>query len=126
MDPEEEKAQEIELLQSMYPDEMAIISPAVYTITITLEPPTSRNGLITKNSNQSLIIHVEYSEGYPETLPIIDLSFEYKKLDDDDEESDDDSKRIEEKPLLLNNTDLDTLREKAAQEVRLRIFSTLE
>ncbi|KAK7206425.1 RWD domain-containing protein [Myxozyma melibiosi] len=114
MDYEEEKAQEIELLQSMYPDEMTILSPTTYTIQLALQAPTSSKGLATKDNKQLLIVRVEYTEKYPETLPIIELSLEQEEEQD---ESDDEDESNSPEALVLDRHDLDALKEKAAEEI---------
>ncbi|KAK9362696.1 RWD domain-containing protein [Lipomyces starkeyi] len=115
MDPEEERAQELELLQSMYPDEMTVLSPTVFTISTLLEPPTSSNGGAMKSSNQSLLVRVEYTKNYPETAPVIELSLEQAAVETDDAEDGNYGKVFEEL-IVLNNSDLGTLNEKARQE----------
>ncbi|KAK9484821.1 RWD domain-containing protein [Lipomyces starkeyi] len=115
MDPEEERAQELELLQSMYPDEMTVLSPTVFTISTHLEPPTSSNGGALKSSNQSLLVRVEYTENYPETAPVIELNLEQAAVETDEAEDGNDGKVFEEL-IVLNNSDLGTLNEKARQE----------
>ncbi|KAK9372408.1 RWD domain-containing protein [Lipomyces chichibuensis] len=115
MDPEEERAQELELLQSMYPDEMTVLSPTVFTISIRLEPPTSSNGGTLKSSNQSLLVRVEYTANYPETAPVIELNLEQGVVEKDDAEDGNDGKTFEEL-IVLDSSDLGTLNEKARQE----------
>ncbi|KAK9368628.1 RWD domain-containing protein [Lipomyces kononenkoae] len=116
MDPEEERAQELELLQSMYPDEMTVISPTVFTIAAHLEPPTPSNGGTLKSGNQSLLVRVEYTENYPETAPVIELSLEQEIAADDNEDGNDE--KANEEPIVLDNSDLANLRDKAAQEAQ--------
>ncbi|KAK9389757.1 RWD domain-containing protein [Lipomyces mesembrius] len=115
MDPEEERAQELELLHSMYPDEMTVLSPTVFTILTRLEPPTSSSGGTLKSGNQSLLVRVEYTENYPETAPVIELSLEQGAVETDDTEDGSDGKVFEEL-IVLDNSDLGTLNEKARQE----------
>ncbi|KAK9245532.1 RWD domain-containing protein [Lipomyces tetrasporus] len=115
MDPEEERNQELELLQSMYPDEMTVISATVFTISIHPEPPTSSNGGTLNSSNQSLLVRVEYTEDYPATAPVIELSLEQVEVRAAEEEDGNDKKAIDE-PIVLDNSDLGTLNEKATLE----------
>ncbi|KAK9460338.1 uncharacterized protein V1516DRAFT_676360 [Lipomyces oligophaga] len=123
MDSDEEKAQEIELLQSMYPDEMTVLSPSKYTIAIKMEPPTANSNILVKQSNQFLLIAVEYSVDYPQTIPTVDLTLERERIEDDEQEDDDDNKeqRALEIDVELDRNDLQILREKVQQELEENI-----
>ncbi|KAK9241379.1 RWD domain-containing protein [Lipomyces kononenkoae] len=115
MDREEERAQELELLQSMYPDEMTVVSPTVFTIAAQLEPPTPSNGGALRTGNQSLLVRVEYTENYPETAPVIELSLEQGQVEMVEDEDSNEGK-VGEEPIVLDDSDLGKLSDKAAQE----------
>ncbi|CAH2350250.1 protein Gir2p [[Candida] railenensis] len=84
MDPLEEQSQEIEVLQSIYPDELNLISPTHFTITITLDTTSDRK--------HYLLLDVKYPESYPEVVPQLDVEVADGPLpagyDEDDEDTD--------------------------------------
>ncbi|KAK9454545.1 hypothetical protein V1511DRAFT_397500 [Dipodascopsis uninucleata] len=125
MDPDEEKAQELELLQSMYPDELTIESSSKFSILLKLEAPTTSGGAQIKSSHQCVQVQVEYTEGYPETAAGIDLHWVMQEPEEEDNEDNEDDKdddvnvtKILEEPISLTNGDLDDLRNKANQEAQ--------
>ncbi|KAI5839839.1 RWD domain-containing protein [Morchella snyderi] len=69
----EEQIQEIEVLQSIYPDEFTQITPTQFTICLVLEPPS-----IPGQSHEPPIInlHVTYPPTYPDTPPDLDLTID--------------------------------------------------
>ncbi|EGW30057.1 uncharacterized protein SPAPADRAFT_63673, partial [Spathaspora passalidarum NRRL Y-27907] len=97
MDPAEEQQQELEVLESIYPDELTVISPTHFIIRVQLDTPSQRK--------HYLDLIVRYPPTYPEVIPNLDLeipeiSEEEEDSDDDDEdEDDDDTKAIK---LALN------------------------
>ncbi|KAK9468800.1 hypothetical protein V1512DRAFT_233716 [Lipomyces arxii] len=122
MDPEEEKAQELDLLQSMYPEELNIVSDSVFTILLPLEQPTTSNGDQAGKSAQSLLVRVEYTEDYPQSLPLIELSVETTADEDSgDESEDEDAKKRKVEVYHINNEDLNVLRESAAEEAEINL-----
>ncbi|EMG47669.1 GIR2 Protein GIR2 [Candida maltosa Xu316] len=79
MDPLEEQQQELEVLQSIYPDELVLTTPSNFNIRINLDVSSTRK--------HSLILFVKYPETYPEVIPI--LNIEVADQDDNDEDNDD-------------------------------------
>ncbi|KAH8148628.1 uncharacterized protein LAJ45_07339 [Morchella importuna] len=69
----EEQAQEIEVLQSIYPDEFTQITDTQFTLRLVLEPPN-----IPGQSHEPPILnlHVTYPPTYPDTAPALDLTID--------------------------------------------------
>lgn len=80
MDPIEEQAQEVEVLQSIYPEEMTILDPSTYTIDITLDI----------QPRQCVELHVKYPKDYPDVVPVIRIVRGTIQADSDDEDYDSD------------------------------------
>ncbi|KAH3660415.1 hypothetical protein OGAPHI_007001 [Ogataea philodendri] len=76
MDYLEEQKQEIEILQSIYPDELEIVSETSFRVSLLLDTNTERK--------HTLILNVRYPETYPEVVPQLRLE---KTSDDVPEES---------------------------------------
>lgn len=105
MDPAEEQQQEIEILQSIYPDELTILTPTRFQINILLDTDTKRR--------HAVLLDVTYTENYPETVPILNIlegivDDEGEEEEDDEEESenydDDDDQTMSKKLLNLIET----------------------
>ncbi|OBA20269.1 RWD-domain-containing protein, partial [Metschnikowia bicuspidata var. bicuspidata NRRL YB-4993] len=87
MDPHEEQEQEIEVLRSIYPDELTVLSPTHFTIYLNLETSSDRK--------HALLLDVKYPPSYPEVAPGLDIrtvqveddSADYEDLDDDDNDA---------------------------------------
>ncbi|ODV82775.1 hypothetical protein CANARDRAFT_227180, partial [[Candida] arabinofermentans NRRL YB-2248] len=88
---QEEQQQEIEILESIYPDELNIISPREFTINLLLDVESERK--------HALLLHVRYPELYPDVVPELTLDFgntinknllneDYDSDDDDDDDDD--------------------------------------
>lgn len=94
MDPKDEQLQEIEVLQSIYPDELEQFSETHYAIKLPLELASDRR--------HYAILDVRYPETYPEAVPQLQVSTESEEQDEeeDDEEDDDD------RPKLLHLAEL--------------------
>lgn len=67
MDPLEEQQQEIEILESIYPDELKKISDTEYSINLILETDSERK--------HAIRLKFKYPETYPEVTPDLDLEF---------------------------------------------------
>lgn len=65
MDPLDEQQQEIEVLQSIYPDELELLSPSHFTISIALDAPSDRK--------HWALLEVRYPPNYPEEVPQLDV-----------------------------------------------------
>ncbi|KAI0012919.1 RWD-domain-containing protein [Xylariaceae sp. FL0662B] len=72
----EEQAEEREVLDSIFPEEITDISDSEYRIAVTLDPPHDGGGGDDDGSSEppTLILHVRYPENYPDEAPILDLS----------------------------------------------------
>lgn len=109
MDPLEEQAQELEILQSIYPDELTILTPTRFQINILLDTDSKRR--------HAVLLDVTYTENYPETVPILNIlegavdydALENEEVDDDEEDGegnydDDDDQTISKRLLNLVET----------------------
>ncbi|KAF9413234.1 RWD domain-containing protein 1 [Podila epigama] len=78
-DYKEEQANELEALQSIYPDEYEEIStdPGEFTIRIV---PEEQDG----DEIYSMKLHVKYTETYPDTLPEFSIDMEEGELEQED------------------------------------------
>lgn len=135
MDPIEEQAQEIEVLQSIYPDELTLINNTHFIIRIDLDTPSERK--------HSLNLIVKYPPTYPEVIPQLSIELaespedkdnydngDSDEGDSDDDDDDDDDENADLK-LALNmaetiefdpKTDLnDTLMNKLLEESELNL-----
>lgn len=87
MDPLEEQQQEIEVLQSIYPDELDLISPTHYTILISLDAPSDRKHLA--------LLEVRYPANYPEEVPNLDIqTFVEEEAVEENLDSEDETERF--------------------------------
>lgn len=77
----DEQKEELEVLESIYPDELTIISDSHFTIRIGLDTQTDRK--------HTLLLDVRFPETYPETVPR--LGIEYVEEEEEEEEYLDDS-----------------------------------
>lgn len=77
MDPLEEQQQELEILQSIYPDELTVLTPTRFQINILLDTDTK--------CRHAVLLDVSYPEKYPETVPILNV-LEGSVLGDDEEQ----------------------------------------
>jgi len=94
MDYKEEQQQEIEILQSIYPDELEVISDKEFTITILLDTPSERK--------HRVILRVKYPETYPEVSPILELkNAEIEEVEDQYEEDEEDEEEDDQPKLVL-------------------------
>lgn len=88
MDPLEEQQQEIEVLQSIYPDELELLSPSHFTISIALDAPSDRK--------HWALLEVRYPPNYPEEVPQLDvlMLIEEEEVDDDLDDDDDGTEKF--------------------------------
>lgn len=122
MDYKEEQLQEIEILQSIYPDELETTSETQYTITLLLDTPSERK--------HRVILHVKYPETYPEVAPDLELENaeveepenEYEDDGEDDEEDDDEPKLVLiSEQIELDDDDLDKIKNALIEEAEDQI-----
>lgn len=123
MDPLEEQQLEIEVLESIYPDELQKYSDTHFSIKLTLDTPTNRK--------HRVLLDVKYPAEYPEVIPELDVIIpeeeeeEEEELDDDDDDSDNDA----DTNLMLNlsetvffeREDLSQLVDKLIEEANIQI-----
>lgn len=95
MDFQEEQQQEIEVLESIYPDELEKLSETHFTIKISLDTETQRR--------HKLLLDVKYPETYPEVVPNLHIEIvEDEDEDEEDEENSDDDLDNEDTNRMLN------------------------
>ncbi|KAA8909988.1 hypothetical protein TRICI_004291 [Trichomonascus ciferrii] len=120
MDYKEEQAQELDILRSIYPDELDEISETKFNIHFALDTRPVKY----------IVLGVEYPEDYPETVPILsvetsDGTFLKERKGEEDGE-DDEEVHFEDE---LNNDDmkklLDELDENAQENVGMASVFTL-
>lgn len=115
MDPQEEQQQEIEVLQSIYPDELDLISPTHFTIKLALDTPSDRK--------HSLLLDVRYPPAYPEEVPNLDLIASAEELEELDSDDEDDSQKLLHLAELIEfeKADLSILHDKLDEEAEMNI-----
>ncbi|ODV64997.1 RWD-domain-containing protein [Hyphopichia burtonii NRRL Y-1933] len=116
MDPHEEQQQELEVLQSIYPDELTLVSPTNYSIKIALDTQSDRK--------HALSLNVKYPETYPEVVPILEITIEEDEVvvEDEDEDGEDPNKAIHlSESIEFSKEDLKFLLNKLNEEAELQI-----
>ncbi len=121
MDYKEEQQQEIENLQSIYPDELEVVSENEYTITLLLDTVSERK--------HRVILHVKYPETYPEVVPDLELENDEIEEAEDDYEDDEEEEEDNDEPKLvliseqveLDQDDLDEIKSNLMQEAEDQI-----
>lgn len=116
MDPHEEQQQELEVLQSIYPDELTLVSPTNYSIKIALDTQSDRK--------HALSLNVKYPETYPEVVPILEITIEDDEVvvPDEDEDDEDPNKAIHlSESIEFSKEDLKFLLNKLNEEAELQI-----
>lgn len=120
MDPQEEQRLELEVLESIYPDELTKYSPTHFSIKLSLDTPSDRK--------HRLLLDVKYPAEYPEVVPELDIIIpEGEEEEISDEESDDENEN--ETRLMLNlsetiefeSSDINQLVSKLIEEAELQV-----
>ncbi|KAI5950325.1 GIR2 [Candida jiufengensis] len=101
MDYKEEQDQELEILQSIYPDELEILndSQTHFQVRVNLDLPSERK--------HALLLIVKYPPTYPEVIPELHIEVAENEddeddYDDDEEDEDDDDEETKQTKLALN------------------------
>lgn len=115
MDPLEEQQQEIEVLQSIYPDELELLSATHYTITLALDTPSDRK--------HSVILDVKYPPQYPEEVPKLEVAAEAEEVEESDSDSEDEGEKLVHLSELVefSKTDLASLLAQLNEEAELNL-----
>lgn len=119
MDPLEEQQQELEVLESIYPDELTKISDQKFTIRIALDTPSE--------TKHAVILEVKYPPEYPEVIPHLDIEAEFDsegvELHTNDDESEDEGPRLADLGELVRfeSPDIRTLKLKLEEEAAAQI-----
>ncbi|KAI5780488.1 putative RWD domain protein [Geopyxis carbonaria] len=71
----DEQIEEIEVLQSIYPDELTILSPTSFRIQLVLDPPPTPNNT-EESAPPILLLHVSYPPTYPDAAPDLDITLD--------------------------------------------------
>ncbi|KAF3985760.1 hypothetical protein FT663_05168 [Candidozyma haemuli var. vulneris] len=117
MDPAEEQQQELEVLQSIYPDELEILSDTAFTITLRLETKSDRG--------HSVVLDVKYTPTYPEEVPKLNVTVDSEELpvpSDDEDDDADKSKLVHlSEQIELGKLDATSLTKRLEEEAELNI-----
>lgn len=116
MDYKYEQQQELEVLQSIYPDELEIISETHFTIRIGLDTQTDRT--------HTLLLDVRFPETYPEVVPrlAIEVIDEEPVSEEEDLDEEDDTKFVSlAETMDFDKTDLSTLLARLDEETELNV-----
>lgn len=119
MNAQEEQEQELEVLESIYPDELTVISPTQFTIQLALDTPSDRK--------HALLLHITYPPTYPEAIPGIDVTVTEADEEEEEEYSDEEDEDDGNKLIHLSETiefekaDLNLLKTKLNEEAELNI-----
>lgn len=121
MDPQEEQQLELEVLESIYPDELTKYSPTHFSIKLSLDTPSERK--------HRLLLDVKYPAEYPEVVPDLNIIIPEEEEEEEisDEESDEENEN--ETKLMLNlsetiefdSNDVDQLVSKLIEEADLQV-----
>ena len=86
MDPAEEQQQELEVLESIYPDELVKHSDSHFSVKLILDTVSTRT--------HTLTLEVKYPPEYPEVVPQLDILYDVDDADaGDDQEEDEEDKQ---------------------------------
>ncbi|SGZ46842.1 CIC11C00000000556 [Sungouiella intermedia] len=116
MDPLEEQQQEIEVLQSIYPDELELISPTHFTIFIALDAASDRKHLA--------LLDVRYPPNYPEEVPKLDILTSVEEESEDEAlDSEDESEKFVSlsEQIVFDRDDIGVLLTKLNEEAEMNI-----
>lgn len=120
MDPQEEQQLELEVLESIYPDELTKYSPTHFSIKLSLDTPSDRK--------HRLLLDVKYPADYPEVVPELDIIIpEDEEEEISGDESDDETENETKLMLNLSETiefeteDIKQLVSKLAEEADLQV-----
>lgn len=117
MDPAEEQQQELEVLQSIYPDELEILSDTHFTISLNLETKSDRG--------HSAILDVKYTPTYPEEVPKLEvrvISDDLSVASDDEDDDEDKSKLVHlSEQIELGKLDANSLTKRLEEEAELNV-----
>lgn len=114
----EEQKEELEVLESIYPDELTLISDSHFTIKIGLDTQTDRS--------HTLLLDVRLPETYPEVVPRLGIEYveeeevEEEILDDSDDDQDEKYVSLAE-TMEFEREDYATLLAKLDEEAELNI-----
>lgn len=95
MDYKEQQVQELEVLESIYPDELEVLNgeyPNVrFEVSIKLDLDAVGDSSALMNKGHTILARFQFSENYPDEAPVISMEAEevYLKEEDTDEEDDD-------------------------------------
>ena len=120
MDPQEDQQLELEVLESIYPDDLTKYSPTHFSIKLSLDTPSDRK--------HRLLLDVKYPADYPEVVPELDIIIpENEEEEISDDESDDETENETKLMLNLSETiefeteDIKQLVSKLAEEADLQV-----
>lgn len=122
MDPQEEQQLELEVLDSIYPDELTKYTPTHFSIKLSLDTPSDRK--------HSLLLDVKYPAEYPEVVPELDIIIPDEEDEEEYEESDEsEDEDANETKLMLNlsesiefdSSDIGQLLSKLEEEAELQV-----
>ncbi|EGV60199.1 Protein gir2 [Yamadazyma tenuis] len=120
MDPLEEQQQELEVLDSIYPDELEKHSESSFTVSIKLDTTSSKI--------HTLVLSVKYPPEYPNEPPQMTLAKEeeYEANDDSDDDSDEDARQLARninlpEQVSFDRDDLKSILAKLNEEAELQL-----
>lgn len=119
MDPAEEQQQELEVLESIYPDELIKYSETEFDVKVPLDTSSNRK--------HTLILSVKYPPQYPNELPELQLGIdEYEQEDEDDSDEDEDDKTNKRnlnlpELVVFEPNDLEMILSKLREEAELQL-----
>lgn len=125
MDPVEEQAQELEVLESIYPDEFHKFSATHFQIKVKLDTASVRR--------HTLILDIKYPTQYPEVVPEISVTTnddasdeEEEELSDEENESDEDDEDTREVKRALHMSEQVEFTSLDLEQLEKRLYAEAE
>ncbi|EDO19329.1 hypothetical protein Kpol_1036p75 [Vanderwaltozyma polyspora DSM 70294] len=113
MDYKEEQQQELEVLESIYPDELNVLSDAFpnvqFEVSLRLELDAMLDSNVQLNKEHTMMVNFQLPENYPDAAPIISIEAQEVSLVDDEDEAESEEEQEFDEHGNIMMTKLETL-----------------